>query len=232
MNKLLSEANNLFKNCGFPYYVCGGFALELFLGRAMRTHSDLDISVFNENKRDVAAFLLNNGWSVYKKIFEPGALGLVTPIADANDSKIDDAWVMWAIKPESYTAPKPREDGKTDLYDFEISISHEQTDFNFIEIVFDQKDGNNFICGKNKEITRELDKAIIYSDGVPYMSPELVLFLKSPQIYSTHEIHKEKTPADFKQIVPLLPDESRRWLINALDTAYPDGYGWLDGLIK
>lgn len=230
MNELITKGNELFKNCGFPYYVCGGFALELFVGKTMRPHSDLDISVFHENKRDVVVLLQRDGWDVYKRVFEPGSMGGITPIADANDSKMDEIRVIWAIKPGSHLVPKARE-GETDIFDFEI-LSHAQTDHNFVEIVLDHRDGDEFVCGKDKNITRKLDKAILHKDGVPYMAPEVVLFLKSPQIYLTHEIHREKTPADFKAIMPLLPDESRLWLMDALDKAYPDGYGWLEDLLQ
>ena len=230
MNKLITQGNELFKNCGFPYYICGGFALELFLGKTMRSHSDLDISIFHENKRDVVNLLQNDGWNVYKRVFEPGSMGGLTPIAGANDSKLDELWVLWAIKPGSHLVPKLRE-GETDLYDFEI-LDHEQKDFNFVEIVLDQKEGDDFICGKAKNAVRKLDKAILYKNGIPYMSPEIVLFLKTPQVYFTHEIHAEKSPADFKAVMPHLPEESRSWLLNAIDKAYPDGYEWLDGLIE
>jgi len=60
MHRLITEGNALFKNGGFPYYICGGFALELFTGKTMRAHSDLDISVFYENKRNVVALLQNS----------------------------------------------------------------------------------------------------------------------------------------------------------------------------
>jgi len=230
MNNLIIEGNNLFKDCSFPYYVCGGFALELFVGKSMRAHGDLDISVFYENKRDVAALLHSNGWDIYKRVFEPGSLGGITPLVDANDSKLDEVRTIWAMKQGSHLPPKPRNDG-TYIYDFEI-LSHEQKGFNFIEVVLDYNDGDHFVCGKDKKIARKLDKAILFSDeGVPYMAPELVLFLKSPQVYSTHEIHRKKTPADFKAVFPLLPDESKKWLIDALDTTYTDGYEWLEGYL-
>ncbi|MCL2360118.1 MAG: hypothetical protein FWC74_10285 [Candidatus Bathyarchaeota archaeon] len=229
MNKLILEANALFKNCGFPYYVCGGFALDIFAGKTMRPHSDVDISIFHENKRGVVAFLQANDWDIYKRVFEPGSLGGLTPIADKDDSKLDEIWVIWAIKPGSHLVPKLRE-GEADLYDFEI-LAHEQTSSTFIEIVLDHKKGNSFLCGKDKKVMRELDKAILFKDDVPYMAPEVVLFLKSPQVYLTHEIHKDKTPADFKAIFPQLPDESKRWFMNALNAAYPDGYEWLKDLL-
>jgi len=229
LNKLIIEGNEIFKNCGFIHYVCGGFALELFAGKTLRAHSDLDISVFHENKRDVVAFLQKDGWSMYKRVFEPGSMGGITPIVNENASKLDEIQIIWAIKPGTHLRPKLR-DGETDLYDFEI-LANEQTGFNFIEIVLDHKDGNNFVCGKGKSVVRELDKAILYSEGVPYMAPEVVLFLKSHQSYLTHELHKEKTPADFRVIMPLLPDESRDWLFRAIDAAYPNGYEWLEGLL-
>jgi len=229
MDRLITQGNTLFANCGFTYYICGGFALELFAGKTMRPHSDLDISAFQENKREAVALFQQDGWDVYKRVFEPGSWGGLTPLADENDSKLDDARTIWAIKQGSHLIPKPRVEGG-DVLDFEIS-SHQQTDFNFIEMVFDRREGNNFICHKDKDVVRDMDKAILCRDGVPYLAPEIILFLKSPQVYSTHEIHREKTPADFKAIMPLLPDESRRWLIDALDIAHPDGYSWLDGLL-
>jgi len=225
MNKLILEAHEFFKNCDFSYYICGGFALEMFVGKTMRKHSDLDVSLFHENKRDVVALLQNDGWNMYKRIPEPGTMGCATPIADHMDSKLDEIRTMWAIKPGSHITLNLRE-GETDIYDFDI-LRDNQTDFNFIEIVLDSKKGDNFVLREDINIVRQLDKAILYNNGIPYMSPELVMFLKSPQVYTTHDFHKEKTPADFKTIIPLLPDESRQWLINALNTAYPDGYGWI-----
>ncbi|MCL2753253.1 MAG: hypothetical protein FWE44_03795 [Defluviitaleaceae bacterium] len=230
MNKLMLQANELFKNCGFPYYVCGGFALDLFAGKTLRAHSDLDISIFHENKRDVVALLQNDGWNVYKRVIQAGVIDGLTPIIDQNDSKLDEIWVIWAMKSGSHVIPKVRE-GEADLFDYEILRSN-QTDFNFIEIVLDHKEENNFVFRKNKNIARELDKAILFKNDIPFMAPELVLFLKSPQPYFTHEFHKEKTPIDFKAIIPLLSEESRKWLINALNAAYPDGYAWLDDLLE
>ncbi|EQG75203.1 hypothetical protein QKA_3256 [Clostridioides difficile DA00165] len=35
---------------------------------------------------------------------------------------------------------------------------------------------------------------------------------------------------DFDVTVPLLSQEQRDWLVNALITAYPDGHAWIDQL--
>jgi len=225
VNKLILEGNELFKGCGFPYYICGGFALELFLGKTMRSHSDLDISVFEENRKDVVELLLADGWSVYHRA------KYQTQIFAADDPLVLDCRVIWAIKPGSPLRVKPLE-GEENLYDFEIV--EPQTEFNFIEIVVDTKDEDNFLLGKQlggeKNISRALDKAILYKDGIPYMAPEVVLFLKAHPTYLTHEFHKEKTPGDFAAIIPVLPDESREWLKGALETAYPEGNYWISEL--
>jgi len=226
MNEVILKANELFKNCGFPYYFCGGFALDIFAGKTLRKHSDLDISTFTEYKRDIVKLLKGDNWDMYKRVFEPGGHGALTSLADENDPKMDDARVIWAMKPGSPLGLVPRE-GETDLYNFVIAADN-QTDFNFVEVVLDSRDGNNFILSKGKSIMRAMDKAILFKDGVPFLAPEVVMFLKSPQVYFTHEFHKNKTPFDFKTIIPMLPAEGKQWLLSQLGAAYPNGHEWLD----
>ena len=227
MNKIILEGNELFKNCSFPYYVCGGFALELFLGKTMRSHSDLDISIFADNRKDAVELLLANGWDVYQRgQFQK-------QIFNKEDPLVQECRNIWAIKSGSHIIVKPIE-GEENLYDYEILGS--QTAFNFIEMVIDTKDGDNFLLGKTlgdeKNISREMDKAILFKAGIPYMASEVVLFLKSHPSYLTHEFHKEKTPGDFAAIIPALPDESREWLVKALEVAYPEGNYWISELKK
>jgi len=209
MNKIILEANELFKSCGFPYYFCGGFALEMFVNQSWRLHSDLDISIFEENRKDAVALLLENGWHVYQR----GQYQ--KQIFDASDPLVLEYRNIWALKPESrHIALKPIE-GEENLYDYE-QLEEGQKEFTFIEMVVDVKDKQHFLLGKERKVKRCLDKAILFKDGVPYMAPELVLFLKSHPSYLTHEFHHHKTPSDFEMIIPALGDESRAWLIRAL----------------
>jgi len=218
------EGNTFFKDCGFPYYICGGFALELFLGKTMRSHSDLDISIFEENRKEAVELLLANGWNVYQR----GQYQ--KQIFDANDPLVLECRNIWAIKSGSQIVVLPIE-GEENLYDFEI-VEKQQTAFNFIEMVVDLKKDDHFKFRNHEAISRSMDKAILYKDDIPYMAPELVLFLKSHPTYLTHEWHKEKTSGDFATIIPALPNESRQWLIEALETAYPEGNHWVEKLIK
>ena len=77
---------------------------------------------------------------------------------------------------------------------------------------------------QGKSITREMDRAILHNvEGVPYLAPEIKLLMISHPAYLASEYHKGKNKIDFDSTIPLLPAESREWLINALETAYPKG---------
>ena len=232
MNKLILEANDLFKDCGFPYFVCGGFALDMFAGKELRPHGDFDISVFKEDKKEVLKFLKNNDWPIYGRFYDenrPESLREFYLITDLSESKIGECDNMWAVKPGSFIEMVLKED-KPGVYTYKVHTPRLQG-FDFIELAFDTQENNKFVLDSHLDIALELNKAILYKDSVPYMAPELVLFLKSPPFYTTDDYQKPKTSADFKAIMPLLSAESRQWLIDSLETAYPDGYEWLDGLI-
>lgn len=230
MDSMILRGNELFKDCGFPYYICGGFALELFAGKSWRAHFDLDISAFQEDKRKVVAHLMQNGWSVYKSVSEPDDYKGIL-LEGPEDTAIDTVRTLWALRDDYLPAPTLKT-GEDRTYQFEFIPGSSQTKFNFIEIVLDHKYKDEFVLNKDKGITRELDKAILYADSVPYMAPELVLFLKSHKGYTTHVFHKEKTPQDFKEMMPMLPDESKKWLKEAIATAYEDGASWIVDMLS
>jgi hypothetical protein len=70
MIKLISECNDFMKSCKFTYAFCGGHALELFLNKKIRSHSDIDLSIFDEDRKNIVEFIQNQGWNIYKSISE------------------------------------------------------------------------------------------------------------------------------------------------------------------
>ena len=50
--------------CG--WYVCGGWALDLFLGRVTRDHKDVDIAFARRDQSEVQGYLLRRGWKLEK----------------------------------------------------------------------------------------------------------------------------------------------------------------------
>jgi len=237
MIKLISECNNFIKDCGFTYAFCGGYALELFLGRKLRPHSDIDITVFEEDKINGIKFVLNKGWNVYEHkadwIDNKISNNYLRPILNSSDERIPELRFVWAIKPEcSFIKIEPRP-GEENICDYEI-LNEEQLNFDFFELIFNKQKDGNFIfdsfTSQGKDITRELDKTILYNNGIPYLAPEVILFIISQPKYIASEYHKTKNRIDFESVAPSLPKENRGWLIYALETAYPDGHTRLEQL--
>lgn len=43
---IIHQAHDLLKTQPFDYAICGGFAIDLFLGETTRPHGDLDMLVY------------------------------------------------------------------------------------------------------------------------------------------------------------------------------------------
>jgi len=235
MNKFILEANELFKNCEFPSFICGGFALDMFAGKELRPHGDFDILVFQEDKQRAVQFLMDDGWLVYGRFMEEGrpiTQHLFYGIDDITDSYWRDCKNMWAIKPECLPAVLHKLDRlQPEVYTYQTRKWLVQDELEFIELEIDAKEGSDYMVQENPRIIRPLDKAILYRDGIPYLAPEVILFYKTDKFSSEHPQVRPKTESDFKAIMPLLSAEQRQWLTDAIEIAYPDGYPWLDGLI-
>lgn len=48
------------------WYVCGGWAIDLFLGRVTRAHKDVDVSIARSRQLEVRDYMRARGWSLEK----------------------------------------------------------------------------------------------------------------------------------------------------------------------
>jgi len=235
MNKVILQAHDLFKTTGFDYAICGGYGIEMFVGHEIREHGDFDIMVFKEDKHRAVQFMMDKGWLVFGRFMEEGRLitqYLFHKIEDITDSFWDDCKNMWAVKSDCLPNVLDKLDRlQGGIYTYKSRKWLVQGELEFIELEFDAREGRDYIAKENPSIIRPLEKAILYRDDIPYLAPEVILFYKSDKSSSESAYAKPRTEADFKAVMPLLSDESRKWLMDALDTAYPNGYGWLDGLL-
>ncbi|MCL2362384.1 MAG: hypothetical protein FWC73_11305 [Defluviitaleaceae bacterium] len=238
MNKVIQQAHELFKKAGFDYAICGGYALDMFAGKEIREHGDFDILVYREDKHRAVQFMIDMGWDVFGRFGENGAVWqfLFYKVEDIKDSFWDACGGVWAIAPGCLPNVLAKIDrlqgGKHEVYTYKSRKWHVQDELEFIEIAFDGKDGNEYVASENPRITRLLDKTILYRDGVPYLAPEIVLYYKSGKGSMDSAYAKPRTIADFEAVMPMLSDESKKWLLEAIDTTWPDGYEWLDGLLS
>jgi hypothetical protein len=67
----VEEVVGLFAGAPFAWAVAGGYAVELFVGRALRAHADLDIIVFRDEQLQLQHWLA--GWQLFA-VDPPGTL--------------------------------------------------------------------------------------------------------------------------------------------------------------
>ncbi|MCL2836281.1 MAG: hypothetical protein FWE00_06075 [Defluviitaleaceae bacterium] len=196
------------------------------MNRKIRPHSDIDISIFDEDRKSIIKFMLSKGWNVYEHkaewINNKKGYSYLRPVLTTDDANITHLHSVWAIKPDCSFFKIEQKPGEESIYHYEI-LNKEQMHFDFLEIIFNKRQDGLFVCNKDKNISREIDKAILFNEGIPYLAPELMLFIISNPVYIESEFHREKNHIDFNSAAPFLPAENKDWLINALETAYPEG---------
>jgi len=227
MNKAIYEGHDLIKKSGLPYAVCGGFAIDMFLNKATRKHTDFDITIFDENRKDILNFMFDQGWKIYEHVWDNAGIDHLVAINSADEERAMKVFCVWAVKPGCTLVTIEPKDVKNNIYSWKMASGDVST-CDFIEICFDHRENDNFICNKEKNITRPLEKAILHNDGIPYLAPEVVLYHKSHPVYMAWP----KTIFDFYHASYVLNDESRDWLIQALKITYPDGHEWVERLEK
>ena len=237
MNKIITEGHDFLKNCDLTYAFCGGYALELFLNKTLRPHSDVDIVAFEKDRGSIIKYVLSKGWNIYEHksewIDNKKANSYLRLIQNPDDQEVSHLKSVWAIKPDCSlikVEPKP---GENNDFGYEI-LNEEQLKFDFFEIIFNRQEEGSFVvdslAGQSRNITRTLGKAILYHGDIPYLAPEIILFFIAHPAYLESDYHREKNNTDWKYTPSLLPEESLKWLIDSLRMAYPEGNKRLDEL--
>ena len=213
MNQILTAANDLLKNGNFTYAICGGFALDLFTNTDMRVHSDIDVCVFEQDKDVIFQYMKDNKWSVYE--FQGN--GIVQFISDVSDCQSGRNLMCLKDGCELINFyPCDRGDGYF-LHEF---IDTGITAFNYLEFLFNTSMGGNFIFDGAAGVYRNMSKAIMRKENVPYLSPELIL------LYKAGNSDRKWYQQDFEKTVVEMDDEQIAWLYDSLDVLYPGGHPW------
>lgn len=85
----LAEVVELFTGLAAPWWVAGGYAVELAVGRAYREHADVDIAVLHRDHETVRRLLA--GWDCWAAD-PPGTLR-PWPVDEPLPSGVHDVWV-------------------------------------------------------------------------------------------------------------------------------------------
>jgi hypothetical protein len=219
VKSLISHAGAFLANHGFDWYVCGGGAIDVFLDKQTRIHKDLDIAVFWEDRNSIIALMLATGW----RVFEACGGGVIHELFD-QQQLFEKRNLFCFTSNENRCRLEPIGDHR---YRFGLE-KKEQKDFTYVEFLFNQKDDEYFYLPVNANLKRKLNKALLNSNGIPYLAPEIVLYYKAGYLeYSPDTVDHYQ---DFDLTLPFLDEEQKQWLRESLEKEYANEHVWLQRL--
>ena len=215
MNNLIIQSNSLLKLGKFDYAFCGGQAIDLFLGYESRAHGDIDICAYWPERDKIILFMQSQGFNVYEML-GGGRAHRITDISNQMRQKRN----IFCFKDSCPLIKLYPLDENDCCY---IEFFHVgQTELDFIEFLFNDKSETHFEYARDRSIKREISKAVLHADGVPYLAPELCL------LYKSTDTDREGYQRDFELANRAMSNEQRSWLQAALKKLYPQGHIWLN----
>jgi hypothetical protein len=171
-----------------PWALCGGWAVDAWLGRVTRDHGDDDVSIFADDS--VTLFHHLKGWQlVAHRKGELGTTGF---------------WDGDALAPLSHIhgkfgdGPPPESFDNVQGYPLDVQI--------------DDREGDDWVLSRDPYISMPLRDAVKQSPwGVPTVVPEVLLFFKSRDL-------RRRDKTDFAALLPVLMPRQRSWLHGAIAT--------------
>lgn len=154
MDHLLMQLRKLLADAAFPWGLCGGYALEIFAGKALRLHGDIDLSLPESARAEAIAFFLSKGW----KLYEYRGMGKVKPVTTCTDSEAGRN-LMAVLDDHSPVQFFPCEEKGLLYHQFTPGM----TALNFLDLLF----------------SKEIRRPFVERDGLPILSPEEALLYKA-----------------------------------------------------
>ena len=210
---LPEELKAFLADCGFPWAVCGGFALELFLGKTIRAHGDIDICVFEKDRDAILRFLLDRGWRVY----EFRGQGKVRPLMKGMQSD-PGRNLMCLTEGCDFVKFYPCEDTGLLYHQF---FHKGMKKLCYLDCLFSAVRGDNLVLDPKKGVEREMSKAILSRNGIPYLAPEIAL------LYKAGNSDNPDYQLDFEETFPHLNEDQRERFLQGMRRLYPEGHPWI-----
>lgn len=180
-----------------PWFIAGGWAIDLFLGRVTREHADVEIAVFREDQ--ISLQMLLRPWKLTKVV--PGKM-------DANGLKAAGEVKPWSV-------------GEfVELPIHELYAERAEGEVTKLEVLLNETHGDRWAYRRNPAVTLPLKSAGLKSRlGPPILAPEIVLLYKAKHL-------REHDQADYDATYTSMTFAQRQWLKKAVATCHP-GHAWV-----
>lgn len=185
--------------------LCGGWAVDAWLGRQTRAHGDIDIAVFQDDHHALFEHLA--GWQLV-----------------ADDSSVERG-KPWNGRPLSLPAHIHARFSVTGepLPDFGAVLAASQGWG--LEFQMNERSGDDWILRRDPRISLPLPNCVQQSSwGLPTLVPEVILFYKATAYFAVEKL-KDRRPQDepdFLILLPHLTEKQRHWLREAISLVHPD----------
>ncbi len=188
----LEKIETLFREAPFAWFVCGGWAIDLFLHKVTRTHKDVDVAIWREEQLDAHTFMCQRGWSL-----NVAGSGKLTP------------WMEGVFLERPYHT---------------IWCKNETHDPDFVELLLNEREGEYFLFRRDLSVKRPLSQAILQSESISFLAPEICL------LYKAKQFTEPQNHADLLAVWPQLPLENQDWFRKNLLKLHREDHPWLADL--
>jgi hypothetical protein len=195
-----------------PWALCGGWAIDAWLGDVTRGHQDVDVSVLEDDQLAAYDHLRAAGWHLIahdeavgggvRELWDGRPLVLPAHIHCARDLDALNTWVPSGD-------PRPG-----DLY---------------LEVMVNAQSGDDWVLSAEPRLALPIRESHRLSPwGIPTVVPEVLLFYKATAYvdHRTMASRNAKDDADFRALAARLEPAERAWLRHAIATLHPS-HAWL-----
>ncbi|MEU9887907.1 amino acid transporter [Sphaerisporangium sp. NPDC051011] len=156
------EAAELLAGADFPWWIAGGYAIELAVGETYREHSDLDVLVLRRDQARIRRHF--DRWDLF--LADPPGAGTLRAWPEGEDlpGQVHDVWCCRAPD-EPWSVQLMLDEADTDEW-----VSRRDA--------------------RVRRRLAQLGR--VTSTGIPYLSPEVQLFYKAENVRAKDEIDFER----------------------------------------
>jgi hypothetical protein len=204
---------NVMSSYGPPWALCGGWAVDAWLGKLTREHGDVDIVIFDQTP-------------LFKHLSDWQLIGHDETQKDVGA----DLWDGRRLVPPAHLHGRAPEDCGTLPERFDESgmrVLFAEDGF-WLDIQICERSGSDWVLeGGGGDITIPLAQCIRQSGwGVPTTTPEVILFHKATMYPGTKNYLRPRDEADLHALLPHVSDGEREWLRETISQVQP-GHPWL-----
>jgi len=129
--ELLQDLCEYLSGLNTEWHLCGGFAIDVYLGKITRKHKDIDITVSFDNMKECIRYLKSKGW----EIDAPVGNQRLVPVEFALQNPELYFDNIWCCKKGADFIKTERIDG---MFKYARFIDREQKELDFIEVLFNK----------------------------------------------------------------------------------------------